>query len=321
MKKSIIAVGLALAFSGSAMANIVMSGNFVQTQISEDGTLGDGGADPGLVYDSTGSGTFDPNFDYVAPGIPFEAFGIRYDGSGLLENSNSQSNGSVGGGDDFSFTSLTDVSATSSFDNHVEWAGTNGVLDITHDFFFNDDDERVSIVTQITALSDVTGLLFSRAVDPDPDSRSSGTAVTNNQRGIDVNTDGDLLDPEDISVNQFVGSLGSVSGAPLGLFAQTDFIQNTGLSGACCSTIDPSFYLGGGSLGDSSTGDHGIGIAFELGDLLAGDSISVAYAYVMGLSLDTIDIGDDPDPVSAPGAFALMMLSLGAIFGRRKFRK
>jgi hypothetical protein len=324
MKKSISAIGvsLALTFSGSAMANILLSGNFVQTQISDDGTLGEGGNDPGLVYDSTGTGTFDSNFDYVAPGTPFEAFGIQYDGSSVLNNDNSHNNGSVGSNEDFNLTSLVDISTASVYDNHAVWTGGNSDLSITHEFFFNDEDERINISTIITALTDITGLLFSRAVDPDPDSRSHGTANTNNQRGIDNNADGDAVDPGDVAVENFVGSLGSVSGSPLGLFADTNFTQNTGIVSFCCGTIDPSIYLAGGELGDSSTGDHGIGIAFMLGDLLTGDSVSVNYAYVMGGSLDTIDLPPDTTPpvvdATAPSTIGLMLLSLGGLLVFRR---
>lgn len=321
MKKSIltIGVGLALTFSGSSMANILLSGDFIQTQISNDGTLGDGSSDPGLVYDSTGTGTFDSNYDYVAPGTPFEAFGIRYDGSGLLNNDNSHTAGSVGSSDDFALTSLLDISGASVYDNHAIWSGGNAALSIIHNFFFNDEDERINITSIITANTDITGLLFSRAVDPDPDSRAHGTHDTNNQRGIDNNADGDAVDPGDVAVENFVGSLGSVSGSPLGLFADSGFTQNTGISGSCCSTIDPLTYLGGGNRGDSSIGDHGIGIAFTLGDLLAGQSISVDYAYVMGGSLATIDL--PPTPVvdaTAPSTISIMLLSLSGLLAFRR---
>jgi hypothetical protein len=321
MKKSISAFGvsLALTFSGSATANILLSGDFVQTQISNDGTLGEGRSDPGLVYDSTGTGTFDSNFDYVAPGTPFEAFGIRYDGSGsVLNNDNSHSDGSVGASEDFALTSLIDISMASVYDNHAVWTGSNSALSITHNFFFNDEDERINISTIITALTDITGLLFSRAVDPDPDSRAHSTSSTNNQRGIDNNADGDAVDPGDVAVENFVGSLGSVSGSPLGLFADTSFTQNTGISGSCCSTIDPLTYLSGGTLGDSSSGDHGIGIAFILGDLLVGESVSVDYAYVMGGSLATIDLPPPVVDATAPSTIGLMLLSLGGLLAFRR---
>lgn len=304
---------ISLLSVGVAHANVLLEGDFIQTQISDDGTLGDGGSDPGLVYDVTGTGTFDSNFDYVAPGDPFEGFAIRYvgtdGGEGFLRNDNSLSNGNVGSSESFTSTSLTDISASSEFDNHARWEGGNSLFGVIHDFFFNDDDERVNIRTTLTALADFVSVLFSRAVDPDPDSRSEGTASTNNQRGIDANTDGDFDDDGDVSPENFVGSLGSVSGTPLGLFADTDFTQNTGIANACCSQLDPSFYLGGGDLGLASTGDDGIGIAFDLGTLLTGESVTVNYAYVTGEDLSSVDLPDDPidpdpDPDPDPGPVA-----------------
>lgn len=318
--QTVTAVGM-LTLSSSAFANIIMVGDYLQTQISEDGTLGEGGSRPGLQYDPTGTGNFDPNLDYIAPGTPFEGFGVRYEGSGLLENRNSVSNGSVGSGEDFLFTSLTDMSASSIFDNYVTWAGSarNGSMSIVHEFFFNDDDERINILTSITANIDLIGLQFARAVDPDPDNNPGGSAITANQRGIDNNGDGDTLDAGDVAAENFVGSIGTISGQPLGLFADTDFIQNTGIDFSCCSVTDPLSYLSGGDT-SSSNADDGIGIAFELGNLLAGNTVSVNYAYVMGGSLATIDLPDNPTTdVPAPSGIALFGLALLGI--SRKLKK
>lgn len=107
------------------------------------------------------------------------------------------------------------------------------------------------------------------------------------------------------------------------MFANTSFTQNTGIVGACCSVFDPLTYLAGGNLGDSSTGDNGIGIAFNLGDLLAGESVSVDYAYVMAGSLDTIDLPDDDDSTTVPtpssiGLFGLCLLALTRRFKLKK---
>lgn len=314
MKKKIYAISTIclLGATSSALANIIMVGDYVQTQISNDGTLGNGSSTPGLQYDPTGAGAFDPNLDYVAPGTPFEGFGLRYEGSGLLENRNSSSNGEVGGAEDFLLTSLTDLSSSSTYDNFVSWMGSarNGSMSIQHDFFFNNDDERINITTSITADIDLVGLKFARAVDPDPDSFSGGSSATVNQRGIDNNNDGDALDSGDVAAENFVGSVGAISGQPLGLYADTDFLQNTGIVFSCCSVTDPLTYLAGGNT-SSSTGDDGIGIAFELGDLLSGESVSVNYAYVMGGSLATIDIPDDPATgVPGPSGIALFGIAL-----------
>jgi len=323
MKIKVIAASVGLVFLGSSSvsANIIMTGDFISTQVSNDGTLGEGSSAPGLLYDETGTGSFDPDTDYIKPGNPFEGFGVQYTQGGSTfvgGNRNSISAGGVGGSDNFSLTSLTDLSSSSIFDNYVSWVGTNGVVDIVHDFFFDNDDELINITTTITALTDLTGLLFSRAVDPDPDSSlAGGSPQTENQRGIDANNDGDFDDVGDIALENFVGSVGQLSNKPLGLFADSSFTQNTGIATACCSTIDPMVYLLGGQQGDSSLADHGIGIGFELGDLSTGSSVSVDYAYVMGGTLETIGIPDDPTVnVSAPTTFGLLGLSLLAMFRR-----
>ncbi|MDQ2696287.1 MAG: hypothetical protein M3Z21_13110, partial [Pseudomonadota bacterium] len=192
MKKTLIsgAVGAAILAGGALQAvqaaPIVVSGNFIQLKVSDDGTIGDGNSLPALIYDPTGTGTFDPNTDYVAPGIPFEAFGFRSDqtGSSPIANSNDNFNGggSIGGDDAFNMNSLADLSG-GAFDHHIRWTGTSqdGLVGIQHDFFFASNSERINLQTIITALTEnLTGVRFSRAVDPDPDNVPGGSADTAN---------------------------------------------------------------------------------------------------------------------------------------------
>lgn len=333
--RNVLALTLLAGFVGGLQAApVTVSGNSVLLKVSDDGTIGDGNNLPALVYDPTGTGTFDFGTDYVAPGTPFEAFGFRSEQTGLLGNNNASSAGSVSSSDSFNLVSLADVSAGSSFDNHIRYEGIekSNRLSITHDFFFNDSDERVNIRTVISALIDLTAVSFARAVDPDPDNVPGGTAATNNDRGLDLNNDGDFSDAGEIGPSNLVTSVGQISGRPLGLFSSSEVSHQTGIEIICCSVFDPLQYLAGGDFalltpGFDSTGDNGLGLAFDIGALAAGESITLTYAYVMGQTFGEIDIPDDDGPdddgpgatVPAPATLGLLGIGLvGLGFARRR---
>ena len=318
--KSGIAAALVFALGGVNAASIIMEGDFVRTAVSDDGTLGfGGGISPGILHDPTGMGDFSLNDDYLTPGTPFEGWELEVTNAAgaftQIRNVNSS-------GDTIPVGTLTDLSS-GAFDNHVQWAASfGGLIDIQHDYFFNDGDERINIQTTLTALQDLTGVLLSRAMDPDPDVNRFGSFSTNNQRGLDANTDGDFDDAGDARPEDFTGAVGTQSGQTIAIFSTDATPHNTGISAICCSVTDPTFYLNGGNLGDSSTGDDGIGIGFNIGDLLSGDTAVINYAWVMGGTLETVDIGDDDGTVPVPPTLALLGVGLlGAGVTRKKSRK
>ncbi len=298
-------ISVLIAITGSLMvtssfvqaAPIIMEGSYIRTAISDNGTLGfGGGTSPGLLHDPSGTGTFGVD-DYLTPGTPWEIFSVREGGGGLQVNNNA-------GAGDMAQTSLTDISGSSPYDNHVRWEGTGTNFVISNDYFFNNGDERISISTMITAVEDLTGLSFARAIDPDPDVVSYGSYSTVNGRGYGT------LAPED-----WVHSAGSSTGLTLGLLTDSSTPHNTGIDSGW--STDPVFYLSGA---DDGNGDYTIGLGFDIGELAKGDSITLEYAYVMGDSLASASSGTGTVP--EPAAIALMGVSLlGMRFRRRQQSK
>lgn len=296
MKKLILTVLFTAAIIPTTNASIIMQGDYVKTAISDNGTLGWGGiSSPGLLHDAAGTGTFNSD-DYLTPGAPWETFTIKSDQTGTLTNNNDGPSQMIG--------TLTDISGISPYTNAVNWTSTfNSLFTISSDTFFNTDSERVSFTTTITALSDLTGLQFLRAIDPDQDYVSGGSHDTNNGRGF-----------ADLAAEDWVHSVGTITGLTLGLYSDSDVTHNTGVSQNW--TIDPAFYLAGGNDGN---GDYSIGMAFDIGTLLAGQSSTFDYHYVMGDELGSVDI--PPAGVSAPSTFAIFSLGLIGFGLRRNKRK
>jgi len=302
MKKQflLILILLSLPLTSAFAASVIMEGNYVRTAISDNGTLGYGSStSPGLLHDPDGTGTFGID-DYLTPGTPWEMFSVSSEETGLLTNNNtSTSTGDISG-------SIEPGATTSS----VTWSGTYDVyFTITHEYTLATDSERIDIVTTITALSNLTDLEFARAIDPDPDVRTYGSYYTVNGRGYDANSDGDFDDASDIAPEDWVHSEGTNTGLTLGLFSDSDITHNVGVSSPW--STDPAEYLAGT---DDGNGDYAIGIGFDIGDLISGESVTLTYAYVMGDSIDTVDIpGDDDDFDPVPEPTTMVLFGLGVL--------
>ncbi len=285
MKKILISffVCLSLTFWWSVgfAAPVIMNGTYIQTQVGDDGTLGNGYSSPGLKY---GGGEF------LMPGDPWEIFSIKSNETGLLTNKNSGTDKITGG-------TLTDLSGT-TYDHFARWEGSyESYFDITIDTFFNDDDQFIKFYTTITAKDDLNDVKFLRAIDPDQDRQDpTGTFETNNYRGFGS-----------FSESDWVYAVGPNSDLTIGLYSDSSIAHNTGVVDW---SYDPEDYWGT----NVGNGDYTIGIAFDLGDLTAGSSVSFSYAYVLGESpSDAASHIPVSGPTSVPEPMTLLLLGTGLI--------
>src|SRR5210317_1730169 len=126
MKRKIIATALMAALlSTTALADTssmrttttgmgVLANDYVTAGVNgTTGTFGSGGnTSPGLLFDSTGTGTFNTSYDYLTPGSPFDGWSIKIDGVNTTNDNGSSS-------------SWTDSDGLSDTTDGFTWQGTN----------------------------------------------------------------------------------------------------------------------------------------------------------------------------------------------------
>jgi hypothetical protein len=278
LSKITLAVGCLVAGASASAAPVSIQNGYVLAGVSDYGTLGsDGATSPGILFDKTGTGSYGVN-DFLTPGTPFEGFYVQ--SSAGFAGANNTGSSSFGFG---SPTALTAASAT--------WSGSSGAYGITNTYTLTTANGRSEIaihtVLTNTSGSDITGLEFLRTLDPDPDVNAFGKFFTNNTV---------------VNSSTACGS-GPKSGQTICIDTDSSIAHKAGVSGPW--SMSPSDYLAGVNDGD---GDYAIGLAFDIGSLAAGQSVSLDYSYAAGASIGVVT-----PSVPEPTNMALMLASVGLI--------
>ena len=286
LQKKVIATALlSLALPMSAFATATLQNAYVLAGVSDYGTLGsNSNTPPGILFDKTGTSTYGVN-DFLTPGTPFEGFYLTSSAGSYSSNNTGSSS--------FSAFTLVQNAADSVT---ATGTSTNGMLGVVNAYQLTTIAGRsaIEITTTLTnkSTSAMTGIEFLRTLDPDPDVNAFGSYYTTNVV---------------LSDDQSCGT-GVSSGQTICIFTTATYAHKAGVSASW--TTSPASYLSGL---DDGNGDYAIGVAFNLGDLAAGDSLTVTYGYALGASRD-IATGAVPEPTSA----LLVATGLLGLAGLRK---
>ncbi len=258
-KQLLMAAAISMTASVVVAQNAILINEYVKAGVNETtGTLGSGGnTNPGIQYDSTGTGTFNSAYDYLTPGSPFEGFTVKLDGTSY-RNNNAGNLAQIAG----AWTGTPTASG-------AVWDGSvSGVFGLRHTYTLNSGQQWLGIQTRITVNNPVANLYFSRYIDPDARAAAGDSSSTDNVRGYSGIPGTNVVFSEALS-----------SRYALGLYTSQATGTNTGPSNAW--STDPSTYYLGGSY-TVGQGDHTIGIAFYSAGLSAGDIVTYNYAYIFG---------------------------------------
>jgi len=275
--KTIALSAIAIAMTALSASNAfavgtayTLEGSYIKIGTNDWGTIGSfGNTSPGILYDNTGTGTFNTAYDYLTPGSPFEGFAIKATSGSTYT---AKSNNASGLGTDLTTTSFTNTSSGSR--KEVVWSGSytpsggSKLYDVENTVGFDAGDKQIKISTKITAAQNLTNLELARFTDPDARAAAGDSTSTNNIRGS-----------ASVSANQLVYAEALVSKHIIGLYSAATTGVNTAISPGWSQ--NPSDYVNYAGT-SSKTGDDVIGLGFNIASLAAGDSIIFTYYYIFG---------------------------------------
>lgn len=253
-----------------APASEILSGDYIKIGLNDKGTLGvNASTSPGVLYDGTGTGTFNPAYDYLTPGTPFEGFTVSGAAGATFTATNNNSNlgAAAISGVLTSYNGVAHDGVTK--DNRAVWAGSyGGLFNITHDYGFDDNGQQLNIGTTIEALTDLTDLTFARFTDPDAVAAAGDSSATNNFRGATGVPESDLVYAEALASKYVIG-----------LYTNDTTTHNSAVTSWTPATAP---YLAGTNVGN---GDNTIGLGFNIGALSNGSRITLVYRYIFGTDI------------------------------------
>lgn len=277
MKKTIIATVVAVMMSSGVMAQTasvtgtgmgLLQNDWVKAGVNTNtGTLGSGGGtSPGLLFDTTGTGTFDSRYDYLTPGAPFDGFSLKVDS----ENKTNNNTGMIG-------IAKTGGLTLSNSDTTLTWTGASAYggnnWSVSNAYTLGVGKPYIDITSTIVAGGAASNVYFAKFIDPDSQGMPGDSSSTDNVLGYGA-----------IPSTNVAFSEATVSRYALGLYSAASNVR-AGINGwntDAASYINADASCGTGVL--YCNADHTIGLTFSWTGVNSGDTLTASYAYIFGPS-------------------------------------
>jgi hypothetical protein len=263
---SMTAIADTSSMNGSVSGMGILENDYVKAGVNgTSGTFGSGGnTSPGLLFDSTGTGTFNTGYDYLTPGSPFDGFSIKIDGVNTTNNNSSSA-------------SWTDSDGLSDTTDGFTWQGTNSDYagwQVEHNYSLGATSQFIDIETNITAGSSASDstVYFGRFIDPDARAADGDSSSTDNVLGYSGIPDSNVAFSEALVSRYALGLYSTNSNVDAGISS-----WSSEADGYTENAVD-----GDGSL--TNTGDNTIGLTWVWSGVEAGDILTAEYAYIFGPS-------------------------------------
>jgi LPXTG-site transpeptidase (sortase) family protein len=274
------------AYATTVSGNVFLQGTYAEIGIGPNGTFGtlvaapagfhqhSAGGNIGFVadYQKDGWAVGSPNYggDYFVPGTPWEGFGIECTG-GAAQNGGGSPSGPI--------TPVSLVEGAPGPLLTADWVGTVSIcgstMQVTHHYYMDPTWAYVMVDTTITNTggASVTALSFGRGVDPDNDQTWPGGNYTT--RNEVISQPGSIPNPA--STRAIVSAYG-IAYPDMGLFLGTNDTRGRANASLPSFAMYNTQTLTAPTVGPL-TADNAMQIAFDLGTLNAGSSVTVTYYY------------------------------------------
>ncbi len=230
------------------------------------------------------TGTPTQTGDYFLPGFPEQGFTIEWDASGETTLSNN------GGGftEDITATSLVEIFATPGISSAI-WMGQaidgSDQLNVTRQVNLGHDKLyfTVDVTLENTGSTTLNSVEYLETVDPDNDKDLGGSYATTNtiryQPGVGGNPDKALVIATGTVYSDVVMGLGAKdSRARVSIGGMANRDPDEVLNATDCT---PGATVCAPSPGAAYQGDMAVSLAYDLGSLAPGESVSFTYVYVL----------------------------------------